>query len=223
MSISPRAVMWRLCGRNPRASPSFVYLPIRGPRLKSTPSVKAPATPWTTPEAIESWKPKRSVSQPPALQPQAASRIQTTEPRSAASTRYAESLTRSSSAPDMIDAVVQLKSRNARKKIRLMLFVRLGPNASLQGTPVAAGLVRHEARVDQPHQDDRVEVELLREDGAVPRQRLGARGFLGLREDRSEHGLFTPPVGAAPPSRRSGRAVCICRRRGAAMCGSAIL
>src|ERR687898_783715 len=86
------------------------------------PPAKPPATPWTTPEAIESWKPKRSVSQPPALQPQAASRIQTTEPRSAASTRYAESLTRSSSAPDMIDAVVQLKSRNARKKIRLMLF-----------------------------------------------------------------------------------------------------
>ena len=74
-------------GRNWRASPSFVYFPIRGPRLKSTPSVNAPETPWTTPEAIESWKPKRSVIQPPALQPQAASRIQTTEPRIAASTR----------------------------------------------------------------------------------------------------------------------------------------
>ncbi len=79
--------MCRLCGLKLRASPSFVYLPIRGPRLKSTPSVNAPATPWTTPDAIESWKPKRSVSQPPALQPQAASRIQTTEPSSAASTR----------------------------------------------------------------------------------------------------------------------------------------
>ena len=79
--------MCRLCGLKPRASPSFVYLPMRGPRLKSTPSVNAPATPCTTPEAIESWNPKRSVSQPPALQPQAASRIQTTEPSSTASTR----------------------------------------------------------------------------------------------------------------------------------------
>ena len=79
--------MCRLCGLNCRARPSFVYLPIRGPRLKSTPSVNAPATPWTTPEAIESWKPKRIVSQPPALQPQAASRIHTAEPRIAASTR----------------------------------------------------------------------------------------------------------------------------------------
>ena len=79
--------MCRLCGLNWRASPSRVNLPIRGPTLKSTPSVKAPATPCTTPEAIESWKPKRIVSQPPALQPHAASRIHTTEPRIAASTR----------------------------------------------------------------------------------------------------------------------------------------
>src|SRR5215212_709352 len=127
--------MWRLLGRKVRASPSFVYLPIRGPRLNSTPSVKAPATPCTTAEAIESWKPKRSVIQPPALQPQAASRIQTTEPRKAASSRYAERRTRSSSAPDMIEAVVQENSRNARKKIRLMLLVRFGPNVSLQGMP----------------------------------------------------------------------------------------
>jgi hypothetical protein len=41
----------------------------------------------TTPEAIESWNPKRRVSQPPALQPQAASRIQTTDPSSTASSR----------------------------------------------------------------------------------------------------------------------------------------
>ena len=76
-----------LWGLKVRAKPSFVYLPIRGPRLNSTPSVNAPATPWTTAEAIESWKPKRSVSQPPKLQPQAASRIQTAEPSSTASTR----------------------------------------------------------------------------------------------------------------------------------------
>ena len=38
-------------------------------------------------------------------------------------------------APDMIDAVVHEKRRNARKKIRLMLFVRFGPNASLHGMP----------------------------------------------------------------------------------------
>src|SRR4051794_9916431 len=128
--------MCRLWGLNVRVSPSFVYLPIRGPRWKSTPSVNAPATPWTTPEAMESWKPKRSVSQPPALQPQAASRIQTTEPRSTARTRYADRRARSMREPDMIDAVVHENSRNARKKMRLMLFVRFGPNASLHGRPV---------------------------------------------------------------------------------------
>ena len=79
--------MWRLCGLKLRINPSFVYRPMRGPTLNRTPSVKAPATPWTTPEAIESWKPNRSVSQPPALQPQAASRIQTTDPRMTARTR----------------------------------------------------------------------------------------------------------------------------------------
>src|SRR5829696_8281304 len=127
--------MCRLWGWNVRVSPSFVYFPMRGPTLNSTPSVKAPATPWTTPEAIESWNPNRSVSQPPALQPQAASRIHTTEPSRHASTRYADSRARSISAPDMIEAVVQLNSRNARKKIRLMLFVRFGPKASLHGIP----------------------------------------------------------------------------------------
>ena len=48
--------------------------------------------------------------------PQAASRIQTTEPRTHARTRYAESRARSMIAPDMIDAVVHEKSRKARKK-----------------------------------------------------------------------------------------------------------
>ena len=35
----------------------------------------------------------------------------------------------------MIDAVVHENSRNAKKKIRLMLLVRFGPNASDQGIP----------------------------------------------------------------------------------------
>ena len=35
----------------------------------------------------------------------------------------------------MIEAVVHENSRNARKKIRLMLFVRFGPKASLHGMP----------------------------------------------------------------------------------------
>ena len=81
--------------------------------------MNAPATPWTTREAIESWKPKRVVSQPPELQPQAASMIQTTEPRTTARIRYAERRTRSMSAPDMIDAVVHEKRRKARKKTAL--------------------------------------------------------------------------------------------------------
>ena len=42
--------------------------------------MNAPATPWTTSEAIESWKPNLVTSQPPELQPQAASVIQTAEP-----------------------------------------------------------------------------------------------------------------------------------------------
>src|SRR5919108_3979549 len=129
------SVRCRFCGLNVRANPSRVYFPIRGPRLNSTPSVKAPATPCTTAEAIESWKPNRSVIQPPALQPQAASRIQTTEPSIAARTRYADRRTRSSSAPDMIEAVVQEKSRNARKNTRLMWSPRLDPKVSLQGIP----------------------------------------------------------------------------------------
>ena len=87
ISISPINVMWMLWGLKVLVRPSFVYFPILGPRLNSTPSVKAPETPWTTAEAIESWNPNRSVNQPPALQPQAASRIQTTEPSSTARTR----------------------------------------------------------------------------------------------------------------------------------------
>ena len=127
--------MWTLCGLKSRVNPSFVYLPMRGPRLNKTPSVNAPATPCTTPDAIESWKPNRSVIQPPALQPQAASRIQTTEPRKTARTRYDDSLTRSSRAPDMIDAVVHENRRKARKKTRLMLLARFGPKVSDHGMP----------------------------------------------------------------------------------------
>src|SRR5918997_1530177 len=127
--------MCRLLGRKVRAKPSRVYFPIRGPRLNRTPSVNAPDTPCTTPEAIESWKPNRSGSQPPALHPQAASRIQTTEPSTTASTKYADRRMRSSVAPDMIEAVVHENSRKARKKIRLMLLARFGPKASDHGIP----------------------------------------------------------------------------------------
>ena len=38
-------------------------------------------------------------------------------------------------APDMIEAVVHENSRKARKKTRLMLFVRFGPKASDHGMP----------------------------------------------------------------------------------------
>ena len=95
--------------------------------------MKAPATPCTTPDAIESWKPNRVVSQPPELQPQAASRIHTTEPSITARSRKAERRTRSMSAPDMIEAVVQEKRRKARKKTRLTWSWRFGPMPSLQG------------------------------------------------------------------------------------------
>jgi hypothetical protein len=41
--------------------------------------------------------------------------------------------------------------------------------------------------VDQPHQDDGEEVELLAEDRAVACELLGTRRFSGLREDRCQH------------------------------------
>ena len=106
---------------------------MRGPRFRSTPSVNAPATPCTTSEAIESWKPNWIVNQPPELQPQAASMIQTTEPRTEPRMRYADSRTRSMSAPDMIDAVVHEKRRNARKKTAFRCCWRFGPISSAQG------------------------------------------------------------------------------------------
>ena len=118
---------------NVLAKPSFVYFPIRGPRLSSTPSVKAPATPWTTRPAIESWKPQRMLRNPYALQPQEASRIQITEPSRQASSRYAESRARSMMAPDMIEAVVQEKSRNAAQKTPEMWSVMFGPRLAAQG------------------------------------------------------------------------------------------
>ena len=89
--------------------------------------MNAPATPCTTSDAIESWKPKRVTSHPPELQPQAASMIQTTEPSSAPRMRNADSRTRSIRAPDMIDAVVHEKRRNARKNTPLMWSLRFGP------------------------------------------------------------------------------------------------
>ena len=56
-------------------------LPDARPEIEENAEREEPATPWTTPDAIASWKPKRIVSQPPALQPQAASMIHTNEPR----------------------------------------------------------------------------------------------------------------------------------------------
>jgi hypothetical protein len=41
--------------------------------------------------------------------------------------------------------------------------------------------------VDEPHQDDGEEVELLAEDRAVAGELLGTRRLVGLREDRSQH------------------------------------
>ena len=115
---------WVLWPRKLLAKPSVVYLPMRGPRFRSTPSVNAPATPCTTSDAIESWKPNWIVSQPPELQPQAASMIQTTEPRIEPRMRKADSRTRSMSAPDMIEAVVHEKRRKARKKTRVQVVLR---------------------------------------------------------------------------------------------------
>ena len=79
ISISPISVRCVLWGLKALARPCMSYFPMRGPRLRSTPSVKTPATPCTTADAIASWKPNLVVSQPPELQPQAASMIQTPE------------------------------------------------------------------------------------------------------------------------------------------------
>ena len=180
---------------------------------------------------------------------------------------------RSMIAPDMIEAVVHEKSRKARKKIRLMLFVRFGPKASLHGMPpwqatrgevrgvgadrqarlVAvvdppaevvegrrddgdredvlhrrrhdvlaardAGLVGHEARVDQPHEDDGEEVELLAEDGGVLRQ--GLRGCrlverLDLGEDERQHPV---PSRQPPMPRHPGVAIVLSSGARTGQCG----
>ena len=60
-----------------------------------------------------------------------------------------------------------------------------------------ATLVRHEAGVDQPHQDDGPEVELLAEDRAVARHLLDGR-HLRLREDRCQHGVPPPELTRRP-------------------------
>ena len=59
--------------------------------------------------------------------------IQTPEPSTTARIRYAESRTRSMSAPDMIDAVVHEKRRKARKKTALTWSCRFGPIWAAQG------------------------------------------------------------------------------------------
>src|SRR4029453_13060492 len=133
MSINPMRVRWRLCGLKLRASPSFVYFPMRGPRLKRTPSVKAPATPCTTRPAIESWNPQRVGRNPYQLQPHEASRIQMTDPRRHASSKYADIRARSISAPDMIDAVVHENRRNAAQKTPEMWSWRFGPRFAAHG------------------------------------------------------------------------------------------
>ena len=71
--------------------------------------------------------------------------------------------------------------------------------------PRDAGLVGHEARVDQPHQDDGEEVELLAEDRAVAGELLGRRRLGCLREDR---------LPASALSSRSTRASLEARARG---------
>src|SRR5262245_55658783 len=127
--------MWMLWGMNCLARPTRTCCAMSGPWWQRSTKRTPPGTPSTSPEAIESWNPNRSVSQPPALQPQAASRIHTTDPSAQARIRYALRRARSMIAPDMIDAVVHEKSRNARKKTRLMLLVRFGPNVSDHGIP----------------------------------------------------------------------------------------
>ena len=182
---------------------------------------------------------------------------------------------RSMIAPDMIEAVVHENSRKARKKIRLMLFVRFGPKASLHGMPpwqatevkseelgpigrpglVAvvdppaevvegrrhdgdrqdvlhrrrhhvlapgdAGFVGHEARVDQPHQDDGEEVELLAQDGGVLRQGLRAGRLverLDLGEDERQHPVPSrqPPMSPRTP----GCAIVLSSGARTGQCGS---
>ena len=59
--------------------------------------------------------------------------IQTTEPSTTPRNRKADSRTRSISAPDMIDAVVQEKRRNARKNTMLTWSWRFGPMPELHG------------------------------------------------------------------------------------------
>src|SRR5919204_6258107 len=70
---------------------------------------------------------------PYALQPHDASRIQITEPRMQAKSRYADRRTRSISAPERIDAVVHENSRKAAQKTPERWSVRFGPKFAAHG------------------------------------------------------------------------------------------
>ena len=185
--------------------------------------MNAPATPCTTPEAIESWKPNSVTSQPPALQPQAASRIHTTEPRTwpeqvgreahaldqrAGHDRAGRPAEQQERRPEDAGDVVRRGwgpccrprrastcrrprgrtsrrpgTRRSGRSGRAALHAAVDPPAQVveRGRDDGdrqnvlqrrrhhvlaagdAGLVRHEAGMDQPHDDDGEEVELLGE------------------------------------------------------------
>ena len=87
--------------------------------------------------------------------------------------------------------------------------------------PRDAGLIGHEARMDQPHQDDGEEVELLREDRAVAGELLGTRRFCRLREDRCQH--CAPPRSPHASNETCARRGSIRDQIGRAMCKAAIV
>ena len=91
--------------------------------------------------------------------------------------------------------------------------------------PRHAGLVHHEAGVDQPHHDDREEVELLRQDGRVEAD-LGADLLHRLRDQARRRASIASPSTAAcstaqiairggyePTGRLQGQTATVCARR----------
>ena len=117
MSISkPINEETKLCPSISLALPSSLYLPIRGPRFRSTPNANQPAIVCTTPAAATSCYPHPVPNQPSGCHPQAAPSIQTTDPKITAKNVKALILIRSITAPENIDAVVHANKVNAAQK-----------------------------------------------------------------------------------------------------------
>ena len=226
-----------LWGLKVRAKPSFVYLPIRGPRLNRTPSVNAPA------DAVHDRGGDRVVEAEAQRQPAAEAPAPggVEDPDRRAEQHREHQIGRQPHAleqraghdrggrpaeqqegeeEDEVDVVGQVGpedvgprdpalARGGREVGAVRPDRRETGHVAVVDPPAEVvearrddgdredvlhrrrervlaagdtGLVRHEADVDQPHQHDGEEVELLAEDDAVEAQALRRRGVLEVRD-----------------------------------------